>query len=60
MSKCQDCDYFGGECKTPEIVCEKYKKTIHRTITKLDKAENGVFEFSKLEVENGARNNTRN
>lgn len=49
MKKCVDCDYFGG-CEKAGEVCEKYKKTFHRTITKLDKAENGVFEFSKLEV----------
>ena len=59
MKKCVDFDYFGG-CEKAGEVCEKYKKTFHRTITKLDKAENGVFEFSKLEVEDGARNNTRN
>ena len=50
MSKCQDCDYFGGDCKTPVKVCEKYIHT-PKTITKLDKVDNGVFEFSKLEVE---------
>ena len=49
MKKCIDCDYFGS-CEKAENVCEKYKKTFHRTITKLDKAEDGVFEFSKLEV----------
>lgn len=48
--KCQDCDYFGGECKTSGIVCEKYIHTA-KTITKLDSVENGIVVFSKLEVE---------
>ena len=50
MKKCVDCDYFGS-CEKAENVCEKYKKTIRRKYTKLEKVENGVFEFSKLEVE---------
>lgn len=48
MKKCIDCDYFGG-CEKAGEVCEKYKKTIHRTITKLDKAENGIFTFKEME-----------
>ena len=48
--KCQDCKKWGS-CKKAEKVCEKYKKTIRRKYTKLEKVENGVFEFSKLEVE---------
>jgi len=54
--KCIDCDYFGN-CEKAENVCEKYKKTFHRTYTRLDKAEYGVFEFSKLEVEDEKNNN---
>ena len=49
-------DYFGG-CEKAGEVCEKYKKTIHRTITKLDKAENGVYEFNKLEVIENEKSN---
>ena len=47
--KCIDCDYFGG-CEKVREVCEKYKKTFRRKYTKLEKVENGVYEFSKLEV----------
>lgn len=50
MKKCVDCDYFGG-CEKAGEVCEKYKKTFHRTITKLDSAEDEICKFSKLEVE---------
>lgn len=49
MKKCIDCDYFGGECKTPEKVCEKYIHT-PKSITKLDEFDNGYYKFSKLEV----------
>ena len=55
MKKCIDCDWFGGDCEKAGKVCEKYKKKIHRKYTKLDKVENGVFEFSKLEVEDDKR-----
>lgn len=57
MKKCVDCDWFGPECEKSGEVCEKYKKTFHRTITKLDKAEDGVYEFSKLEGEDEKNNN---
>ena len=57
MKKCQDCDYFGPECKKLGEVCEKYKKTFHRTITKLDKVDNGVYEFSKLELIENEKSN---
>lgn len=57
MSKCQDCDYFGGECKTPEIVCEKYIHTA-KTITKLDSVEDGVYRFSKLEAKDDTNKNS--
>ena len=47
--KCQDCKYWGS-CEKAGEVCEAFER-MHRTITKLDKAEDEVFEFSKLEVE---------
>lgn len=46
--KCVDCDYFGG-CEKAGEVCEKYKKTIRRKYTKLEKVENGIFEFKVVE-----------
>lgn len=49
MKKCVDCDYFGG-CEKSGKVCDKYKKTIHRTYTRLDKAENGIFTFKVMEA----------
>lgn len=52
---CQDCKKWGS-CKKAEKVCEDFEK-MHRTITKLDKAENGIFEFGKLEVEDEKNNN---
>lgn len=51
MKRCIDCDYFGG-CDKAGEVCEKYKKTIHRTYTRLEKLENGVFTFKVMEVKN--------
>lgn len=46
---CQDCKKWGS-CKKAEKVCEDFER-MHRTITKLDSAEDEVYEFSKLEVE---------
>lgn len=50
MKKCIDCDYFEN-CPKSGNICENYKKTIHRKYTKLEKAENGIFEVKFLDEE---------
>lgn len=50
MRKCIDCDYkFDCGKANTNIVCERYKNT-PKNMTKLNKAEDGYFEFERLEV----------
>lgn len=54
MKKCVDCDYVITCNKSSRYeTCERYVHTAEKhtpkKYTKLDKAEDGVYEFSKLE-----------
>ena len=50
MKRCIDCDYKLSCGKAnPNEVCDRYKKS-PKTITKLNRAEDGCFEFERLEV----------
>ena len=50
MKRCIDCDYkFDCGKANPNEVCDKYKKS-PKIITKLNRVEDGYFEFESLEV----------
>ena len=62
MKKCIDCDYVITCNKSSRYeTCERYVHTAEKhtpkKYTKLDKVENGVYEFSKLEVIENEKSN---
>lgn len=44
---CQDCKKWCS-CKKAERVCEDFEK-IHRKITRLESAEDGIYKFKVME-----------
>lgn len=48
MKRCIDCDYKFTCGKTnPKVVCERYSNT-SKNVRKLNKVEEGYFEFEKI------------